>query len=246
LGTPLTTQHDETLRLSDDPNDYYKFTIDKTLGIGVSWTSTGGTPPVYPNSGSTTKIELLRSNGTLVTSQNGYYYGGYSSLGQNLDAGTYYLRFNTDSTATVNYDFTLVAVPGDNVGNDSDHAKDLGTIGATPISQSDYVYSINSGDSYFTDKDYYQFTLSQPSQVTFNLTNGDNSYTSLSLLRNPRWASLAWWPWLSIDAARSDRSPYNRWTGGRGGRRRIPFRCAFRQGPWMAVGFGCLGRVSLE
>jgi Ca2+-binding RTX toxin-like protein len=180
---PLFVAYSNTIQAGSDPDDYYKFTIDKTLGIVLDWSTAGGTD--YPNPPSTTKVEILREDGSLVTTQNS---PSYSGLGLNLDAGTYYLRFNTNSSVNVNYNFTLGSGPLDNAGNDEAHAKNLGVLGNTPITQSDYVFQsgYKTGGFIVSELDYYQFSLSQTSQVTFNLTiNGSAfGYANLYLFRN--------------------------------------------------------------
>jgi Ca2+-binding RTX toxin-like protein len=64
----------------------------------------------------------------------------------------------------------------------------LGVLGNTPITQSDYVFrsGYKTGGFSFSEVDYYQFSLSQTSQVTFNLTiNGSAfGYANLYLFRN--------------------------------------------------------------
>jgi hypothetical protein len=154
---PLLVAYSNTIQAGSDPDDYYKFTIDKTLGIVLDWSTAGGTD--YPNPPSTTKVEILREDGSLVTTQNS---PSYEGLGLNLDAGTYYLRFNTNSSVNVNYNFTLGSGPLDNAGNDQAHAKNLGVLGNTPITQSDYVFrsGYKTGGFSFSEVDYYQFSLS--------------------------------------------------------------------------------------
>ena len=123
-------------------------------------------------------LEIQRSDGTLITSKTGSS-AGQTTILQTLNTGTYYIHLLTGNTTVSNYNLNFFVGPSDNVGNDQQTAKDVGTLTATPVTNSDLVLS--SYNDMPGEDDYYKFTLTQSSTVDFNLTDGANSFTELYL-----------------------------------------------------------------
>jgi hypothetical protein len=85
-------------------------------------------------------------------------------IGQSLDAGTYYiLVIPGGSTNATTYTLTVAATPQDTVGDDISDAQDVGEL-------SDAQTFTDSVGGSSDPADFYQFTLSQQSDVSIALT----------------------------------------------------------------------------
>ena len=150
----------------DDSDDYYQFSLDKTAGVSVAWSSS-----------ESITVELLDSNKTLIKSLSGTNIYDDDVLFDNLKAGTYYLHLLTGNNTVSNYDVELFVGPTDNVDNASQTPKDLGDLTATSVTQSDYIYTYSG----FSDSDTYSFTLTEASVVDFTWTDGVGDNTNIYL-----------------------------------------------------------------
>ncbi|MEI6445074.1 MAG: CARDB domain-containing protein, partial [Nostocales cyanobacterium ELA583] len=179
LAVPVLKEYDDYVG-GDDSDDYFKFTIDKRLGSNLSI-----------NAPANTKLELLNAQGNVIKS--GTLSGSFSStqIRENLDAGTYYLHLSTTNTTASYYNLDLLISPPDNVSDSSSTPKDLGTLTATPVSNSDYVFYYYGSGASLDDYDSYKFTLSQTSTVNFDLTDDAQSYTYLNVYKSPGFSSVA-------------------------------------------------------
>ncbi|MCA2568396.1 MULTISPECIES: pre-peptidase C-terminal domain-containing protein, partial [unclassified Microcystis] len=164
LAPPVLQEYLDSVG-GDDSDDYFKFSLDATRNVEFDLNLPSGL-----------SIEVLDSSGNILESaSNANSYSSYFSFKENLDAGTYYLHLSSSNSAATVYDFDLVVAPQDN-GGESGESVNVGTLTATPIVKTDYLYN---SPNY--DQDYYQFTLSENSTVTFELTDDSNAYTYLYL-----------------------------------------------------------------
>ena len=162
---PIITELQEFVG-GDDSDDYYQFSLDKTAGVSVAWSSS-----------ESITVELLDSNKTLIKSLSGTNIYDDDVLFDNLKAGTYYLHLLTGNNTVSNYDVELFVGPTDNVDNASQTPKDLGDLTATSVTQSDYIYTYSG----FSDSDTYSFTLTEASVVDFTWTDGVGDNTNIYL-----------------------------------------------------------------
>ncbi|MEB3175175.1 MAG: hypothetical protein VKN60_08335, partial [Cyanobacteriota bacterium] len=157
LGLPIIESYADYVG-ADDSADYFKFVLTSGGGVYLNY-----------NSPSNTTVRLLDGEGNEIASETSQY-SSYGNLQQNLEAGTYYLHWLTSNETASYYNFNLLTGVPDDIG-DYDSPEDLGTLTATPISRSDYVFYYYGGGSSFSDSDVYQFTLSETSAVSFSLTD---------------------------------------------------------------------------
>ncbi len=151
------------------PDDFYSFTLAGNSRVSLRLT--------VPNGGGTAFLTLTNSAGTVVGTaewrDNGYWYytgGTGNTLRQEspfegvLGAGTYYVQVHTDDIDKA-YTLTASAVAGPDgtAGKTLATAAALGTLGATPVSKTDWV-----GDS--APIDMYSFKLAAYSLVSLKLS----------------------------------------------------------------------------
>ncbi|MGK7960778.1 CARDB domain-containing protein, partial [Crocosphaera sp.] len=155
----------------DDNDDYFQFSLEQRLGVGLNLSLPVGVT-----------LELLDNLGEVIVSQSNPVepFNTFPlpvSLKNNLDAGTYYIHLFSENADATPYDFDLRVAPPDNAGDFAEEANNLGILTATPVLSDDYVGSSSS----YNDEDYYQFTLSELSNVNFELIDGDDNFTSLQI-----------------------------------------------------------------
>nr|WP_287697204.1 PPC domain-containing protein [Microcystis sp. M058S1] len=150
---------------SRDTNDYYRFSLGTSSNFSLNLTGLSADADV----------SLLNSNGSVIASSTNGSNISESITGQ-LNAGTYYILVYPYSGST-DYNLSLAAAAGspDNAGNTLAKARDI-TIGATPVTYSDFVGSRDTND-------YYRFSLGTSSNFSLNLT-GLSADADVSLLNS--------------------------------------------------------------
>ena len=161
----------------DDPNDFYRFTLQNNSDFSL----------VLGAVSNETKVDLIKdfNNNNQVNSGDGdildYSYGRSSSNGEinrALEAGTYYIQVSNNSGT--NYDLRLEvaskpATTPSNPGNTLNTALDLGSLSSS-INFTDFV-----GKS--DQVDIYRFTLNRNSDVEL-IVGAVNQETKLDLIKD--------------------------------------------------------------
>ncbi|MCB8884130.1 pre-peptidase C-terminal domain-containing protein, partial [Acidisoma cellulosilytica] len=159
LGTLSTT----AVSVSDwvgtaAPDDDYSFTLSSLSTVAFSLAGT--------SNGSAT-LTLFDSSGNQITSVTPYAALSGAALTATLAAGTYYLNLHdtTDTTYTLTASSSTAAGTASALlaGRSLAAANTLGNLGATPVTQTDWV-----GQA--APDDWYQFTLASLSNVSLDLS----------------------------------------------------------------------------
>ncbi|CAD5943602.1 pre-peptidase C-terminal domain-containing protein [Planktothrix agardhii] len=147
----------------DDPNDFYRFTLQNNSDFSLSL---GGVS--NNNSAEVALIKDFNNNNQINSVDGDVLNFGYAYSSSNeeinraLEAGTYYVSVYNDSSAGTNYDlrFEVASKPAttpSNPGNTLDTALDLGSLSSS-ISFTDFVGKTDQ-------EDIYRFTLNRNSNV---------------------------------------------------------------------------------
>ena len=163
-----------------DYDDYYTFELTEngTVELKLSNLSSDAQLYLYDNDG---KSGLVSSTSSGTTDE---------TIGQNLRAGTYYIRvygyepttYQLDVSATV-----LGSVPEDQAGDDFASAKNLGLLSGRVVASNDFIGDFNglSQDS----QDYYKFELAEDSVVELALS-GLSANANIALYESDGVSSL--------------------------------------------------------
>ncbi|MBD2482944.1 pre-peptidase C-terminal domain-containing protein [Planktothrix sp. FACHB-1365] len=145
----------------DDPNDFYRFTLqnnsDFSLGLGgVSNSTEVALIKDFNNNNQINSVD-----GDVLNDDYGYS-GDDTEINRALEAGTYYISVYNDSSAGTNYDLRLEvtskpATTPSNPGNTLNTALDLGSLSSS-ISFTDFIGKTDQ-------EDIYRFTLNRNSNV---------------------------------------------------------------------------------
>ncbi|MCF3569017.1 PPC domain-containing protein [Planktothrix agardhii 1806] len=153
IGTLGATAVTKTDWVGDiDTEDYYKFSLtgNSTLNLNLSGLTQNA------------DLYLIDSNGSDIAYSNQAGKTDESIL-NNLTPGTYYVRVNSNGEDT-NYNLKLSATAiADGAGNDINTAQDIGALGATAVTKTDWVGDIDT-------EDYYKFSLTENSTLNLNLS----------------------------------------------------------------------------
>ncbi|MFN6540285.1 MAG: pre-peptidase C-terminal domain-containing protein [Nostoc sp. EkiNYC01] len=167
LGTITTTQTVSDFigdfnGLTQDNYDYYRLQLTQngTLSLNLSGLSSDANLYLYNGVGNTITYSTGSGNSN-------------ESIIRNLTTGVYYVLVQKSGEGGTTYNLqaattSLGAIPVDNAGNSLDTARNLGTIGTTVQTVSDFVGDFNglSQDDY----DYYRLQLSQNSTLNLSLS----------------------------------------------------------------------------
>jgi hypothetical protein len=131
-----------------DNSDYYQLSLPQVSTLELNLTNTKTNLSLYDNKGSAINSDY--QTGKLVS---------------NLQAGTYYVEVAPDyNVSSANYDLQVSATPRvDTAGNTINTAQDIGTLGATAVTKTDWVGDIDT-------EDYYKFSLTGNSTLNLNLS----------------------------------------------------------------------------
>ncbi|MCP9296423.1 MAG: PPC domain-containing protein [Planktothrix agardhii LY1] len=131
-----------------DNSDYYQLSLPQVSTLELNLTNTKTNLSLYDNKGSAINSDY--QTGKLVS---------------NLQAGTYYVEVAPDyNVSSANYDLQVSATPRvDTAGNTINTAQDIGTLGATAVTKTDWVGDIDT-------EDYYKFSLTENSTLNLNLS----------------------------------------------------------------------------
>jgi pimeloyl-ACP methyl ester carboxylesterase len=173
-----------------DPADYYQFNLTNTSTINLNL------------SGLTTdaNVQILNSNGGGLV---GSYNGGTNAetISTTLNAGNYYAYVYRAGSGNTNYSLNLSAVP-DNAGSSLNTARNIGNLGSTEQTYSDFV-----GDADIFD--YYQFNVSTFSNVNLVL-DGLNANANMQLLNgNGSFIQASYNPGNAADKINYNLNPGN-------------------------------------
>ncbi|MBD2413823.1 hypothetical protein FACHB389_24300 [Nostoc calcicola FACHB-389] len=167
LGTITTTQTISDFigdfnGITQDNYDYYRLQLTQngTLSLNLSGLSSDANLYLYNGVGNTITYSTGSGNSN-------------ESIIRNLTAGVYYVLVQKSGEGGTTYNLqaattSLGAIPADNAGNSLDTARNLGTIGTTVQTVSDFIGDFNglSQDDY----DYYRLQLSQNSTLNLSLS----------------------------------------------------------------------------
>ena len=147
-----------------DPNDYYRFTLSGRSSFNLSMNGMSADADV----------QLLNSSGNEITRSA---FGGTTaeSINTTLDAGTYFVRVYPYSGST-NYNLSLAATPVDYAGNTLSAARDVGTLGSSNTTYTDWLGSADTND-------FYRFSITNTSDLSL-LLNGLSADADLQLIRD--------------------------------------------------------------
>lgn len=155
--TPITVSN---VIGNNDTQDYYRFTVSQpgSVTIRSSVTTTASV------------MELFDTQGRSIADSTG---GGVpGQIQRTLDAGSYFVRvYQVSSSPDINYSLTLTMAASDNF---LATARDLGTLGSTPLTVRDFVGSTDT-------QDYFRFSVVQSQNVSIRQT-GSGYGTDLQLL----------------------------------------------------------------
>jgi hypothetical protein len=144
----------------DDPNDFYRFTLQNNSDFSLVLGALSNGSNVYLIKDFNNNNQVDQGDGDVLTSDYGYS-SDNGKINRALEAGTYYVRVSNDSAGT-NYDLRLgaaskPATTPSNPGNTLNTALDLGSLSSS-INFTDFV-----GKS--DQEDIYRFTLNRNSDV---------------------------------------------------------------------------------
>ena len=173
LGTLTTPQtFNDSLGLLDD-TDIYRFTLDAPTNVEalVDGTNTEVTVEIVRDFNNNGEIDALQTGGyrEIIEAST-----STSDLGVVLDAGTYFLRLENNSSDT-NYSLTLapqaLRLFPDRAGNTLPSAFDVGVLNQVRS----FVDTVGISDS----TDYYQFEIATPTNIgiTFDALSGSPALT---------------------------------------------------------------------
>lgn len=130
---------------NNDTQDYYRFTVSQpgSVTIRSSVTTTASV------------MQLFDAQGRSIADSTG---GGVpGQIQRTLDAGSYFVRvYQVSSSPDINYTLTLTMAASDNFPAT---ARDLGTLGSTPLTVRDFVGSTDT-------QDYFRFSVTQSQNVS--------------------------------------------------------------------------------
>jgi hypothetical protein len=162
----------------DDPNDFYRFTLqnnsDFSLGLGgVSGQTKFALIKDFNNNNQINSVDGDVLNSDSASS-------GVAEINRTLEAGTYYVSVYNESSAGTNYDlrFEVASKPAttpSNPGNTLDTALDLGSLSSS-ISFTDFVGKTDQ-------EDIYRFTLNRNSNVEV-IVGGVSQTIRLNLIKD--------------------------------------------------------------
>ena len=165
IGPLSTSQSFSDFVGSTDTNDYYRFTLNQRSAFSLGLNGLSADANVY----------LLDSQGGVLASSV-HSHATAESIGQSLNAGTYYVRVLPEASSHTHYTLSLAAMASttlDQAGNTLATARNIGTL-STRQSFSDFVGSTDPND-------YYRFDLSQHSDFSLSL-NGLSADADVHLL----------------------------------------------------------------
>ncbi len=139
---------------STDTNDYYRLSINQNSRLNVAFTSLS----------SNINIQLLDINGSTIASASNIDFIDevIGAIGNQVSAGTYFIRVSPTNGVNTNYDLSVAATPQDFAGNSINTARQI-NVGTTATTFTDWVGVADTDD-------FYRFTLNQNSNFNLSLS----------------------------------------------------------------------------
>lgn len=165
-----------------DTQDYYRFSVNQPGDITIRSSAT-----------TNAALQLFDAQGRSITDSTSWGFAP-GEIRWTLGTGTYFVRVLQVSASTdIRYDLRLSIALSDNVQTT---ARDLGTLGMTPITVRDFVGTTDT-------QDYFRFTVPQSQSVSIR-HSGSGYGADLQLLNSPGQVvansmSVGTGPNLSID-----------------------------------------------
>ncbi|BAY22674.1 YD repeat-containing protein [Calothrix sp. NIES-2100] len=148
--------------LSQDNRDYYQIQLNQNSTLNLSLSGLSSDANLY----------LYNSVGGYITGSSAAGTASESVI-RNLNSGIYYVLVEKSGTGGTNYNLqasasTIGGIPVDNAGNNRDIARNISTLTSTVQTFNDFIGDFNGLTT--DNEDYYQFNLTQNSNVTLNLS----------------------------------------------------------------------------